>query len=105
MLMDLNRFKEINDTLGHPAGDQILVMVAQRLSTTLRDADTLARLGGDEFGILLPDVMDGRKTAEEVAKNFCNASWRPSRSGTTISTWAPPSAWSSTRSTARTWTR
>ena len=70
MLMDLNRFKEINDTLGHPTGDQILVMVAQRLSTTLRDADTLARLGGDEFGILLPDVMDGRKTAEEVAKKL-----------------------------------
>ena len=70
MLMDLNRFKEINDTLGHPAGDRILVMVAQRLSTTLRDADTLARLGGDEFGILLPDVMDGRKTAEEVAKKL-----------------------------------
>ena len=105
MLMDLNHFKEINDTLGHPAGDQILAKVAQRLSTTLRDADTLARLGGDEFGILLPDVMDGRKTAEEVAKNFYNASWPPSRSGTTISTWAPPSAWSSTRSTARTWTR
>ena len=81
MLMDLNRFKEINDTLGHSAGDQILVMIAQRLSTTLRDADTLARLGGDEFGILLPDVMDGRKTAEEVAKKLLQCFVAPFKIG------------------------
>ena len=81
MLMDLNRFKEINDTLGHSAGDRIPVMIAQRLSTTLRDADTLARLGGDEFGILLPDVMDGRKTAEEVAKKLLQCFVAPFKIG------------------------
>jgi len=70
MLMDLNHFKEINDTLGHPAGDVILRMVALRLNAVLRDADTLARLGGDEFAILVPDVKDGRKTAEKVAQNI-----------------------------------
>lgn len=70
MLMDLNHFKEINDTLGHPAGDTILRMVALRLNAVLRDADTLARLGGDEFAILVPDVHEGRKTAEKVAQNL-----------------------------------
>ncbi len=70
MLMDLDHFKEINDTLGHPAGDAVLCMVAERLKTVLRDVDTLARLGGDEFAILLPDAKDGRKTAEIVAQNI-----------------------------------
>ncbi len=70
MLMDLNHFKEINDTLGHPAGDAILQQLAERLKAVVRDADTLARLGGDEFAILLPDVKDGRKTAEKVAQNI-----------------------------------
>jgi len=77
MLMDLNHFKEINDTLGHPAGDTILRMVALRLNAVLRDTDTLARLGGDEFAILVPDVKDGRKIAEKVAQNILACFTKP----------------------------
>jgi len=55
LVMDLDRFKEINDTLGHASGDQLLVEAARRLRTTLRGADAIARLGGDEFAILLHD--------------------------------------------------
>jgi diguanylate cyclase (GGDEF)-like protein/PAS domain S-box-containing protein len=55
LVMDLDRFKEINDTLGHASGDRLLVEAARRLRTTLRGADSIARLGGDEFAILLHD--------------------------------------------------
>jgi len=51
ILMDLNRFKDINDTLGHPVGDQVLQQLGQRLALNLRESDTVARLGGDEFAI------------------------------------------------------
>ena len=54
VLIDLDHFKEVNDTLGHPAGDELLKVLGRRLSESLRTDDTVARLGGDEFGLVLP---------------------------------------------------
>ncbi len=66
LLLDLDRFKEINDTLGHRYGDRVLQAIGSRLAPLLRTADTLARLGGDEFCVLLPDVGNA-DAALEVA--------------------------------------
>jgi histidine ammonia-lyase len=67
LMLDLDRFKEINDTLGHAAGDELLKEVARRLSSVLRESDSIARLGGDEFSILLPGVS-GTDLAEIVGR-------------------------------------
>jgi len=72
MMMDLNRFKNINDTLGHHIGDQMLKTVGERLQLILRKSDTIARLGGDEFSALLPAV-DGDENATIVAQKIINA--------------------------------
>ena len=58
LLMDVDGFREINDTLGHHAGDRVIAAVAARLRGVLRSSDTLARLGGDEFAILMPRIME-----------------------------------------------
>jgi diguanylate cyclase (GGDEF)-like protein/PAS domain S-box-containing protein len=60
LYLDLDRFKYINDTAGHAAGDQLLVELSQQLRKRLRDADLLARLGGDEFAIVLRDIADDK---------------------------------------------
>lgn len=73
LLLDLNQFKEVNDTLGHDQGDRLLVMVAARLRSALRAVDTVARLGGDEFAVLLTDDVSPRRTlraAERVLACF-----------------------------------
>jgi diguanylate cyclase (GGDEF)-like protein/PAS domain S-box-containing protein len=76
LVMDLDQFKEINDTLGHPMGDRMLEQVGARLATVLRDCDTVARLGGDEFAVLLT-VDAGRTNAERVAIRIRDALAEP----------------------------
>ncbi len=68
LMSDLDRFKDINDTLGHHYGDQLLQHIAPRLRSAVRHTDTVARLGGDEFAILLPD--EGREGAERVSQKI-----------------------------------
>ncbi len=67
LMLDLDKFKYVNDTLGHPAGDQLLVEVAQRLRSSLRDTDVLARLGGDEFAIIQENEKDQGEGAIALA--------------------------------------
>jgi diguanylate cyclase (GGDEF)-like protein len=72
LLLDLDRFKEINDTLGHHVGDRVLVDIAARLATVARPVDTVARLGGDEFAVLVEDVDEdeARRVAAAIAEVF-----------------------------------
>lgn len=72
LCVDLDHFKEVNDTLGHPIGDDLLRAVAGRLSACVRENDTVARLGGDEFVVLLPDGL-GRRRAETLARRLIDA--------------------------------
>ena len=76
MFVDLDRFKMVNDTLGHIKGDELLQKVAERLRLRLRQGDTLARLGGDEFTLLLPDLRE-RRDAEMIAEQIVHSLSKP----------------------------
>jgi diguanylate cyclase (GGDEF)-like protein len=67
LALDLDKFKHVNDTLGHPAGDQLLIEVAQRLNSSLRDTDVLARFGGDEFAIIQENEKNQSEGAIKLA--------------------------------------
>lgn len=76
VLLDIDRFKDINDSLGHDRGDELLVQVAHRLRASLRERDVVARLGGDEFAILLPairSVANAERLAQRVRNLFTPA--------------------------------
>jgi diguanylate cyclase (GGDEF)-like protein len=76
IFLDLDRFKTVNDSLGHAAGDELLVSVARRIDESLRSADTAARLGGDEFAVLLEDLT-GLEEATLVAERISDALHAP----------------------------
>jgi diguanylate cyclase (GGDEF)-like protein/PAS domain S-box-containing protein len=77
LLMDLDRFKEINDTLGHRYGDLLLLELARRLESVLRRSDTVARLGGDEFGILVRQLSDSRLDLDQALERILAALDQP----------------------------
>ena len=68
LFIDLNYFKEVNDTLGHEVGDKLLKEVAQRLLSSLREEDTVARFGGDEFAVILNEIKDAKDALKIVQK-------------------------------------
>jgi diguanylate cyclase (GGDEF)-like protein/PAS domain S-box-containing protein len=73
LMLDLDRFKNVNDSLGHVAGDQLLIRVAERIGTCVRDGDTVARLGGDEFCVLLEDLHaehEAERVAEQIQRSL-----------------------------------
>jgi diguanylate cyclase (GGDEF)-like protein/PAS domain S-box-containing protein len=77
MMIDLDKFKVVNDTLGHPAGDQLLIEVGRRLQSTVRETDAVARLGGDEFAIIQEAGSNQREAAIALALRIINTIAQP----------------------------
>jgi diguanylate cyclase (GGDEF)-like protein/PAS domain S-box-containing protein len=80
MMVGLDNFKRVNDSLGHQAGDTVLCEISRRLKTCIRKSDTVGRMGGDEFVILLPD-LHSEKDADEVSQKILSAIAQPLRIG------------------------
>ena len=76
LMLDLDHFKKVNDTLGHAAGDELLVEAAHRLENSVRESDTVARLGGDEFLVLLPDLAK-RESVELICRKLLDGFSKP----------------------------
>ena len=70
LIIDIDRFKELNDALGHHAGDAVLAQIGPRLRSVLRTDDIVARLGGDEFAVLLPGTRSAEEIADRIAQAF-----------------------------------
>lgn len=72
MFIDIDRFKEVNDSLGHDIGDVLLIEAANRIKSCARDSDTVARIGGDEFTIIMPDMKDSLNVVH-IAQNIIDS--------------------------------
>jgi diguanylate cyclase (GGDEF)-like protein/PAS domain S-box-containing protein len=83
LFIDLDRFKEVNDLLGHDAGDLLLTLAAQRLASCVRDSDTVARLGGDEFTVILPG-LESLENVGKVATKILHALGQPFQLGNEV---------------------
>ena len=97
LMLDLNKFKAINDTYGHAAGDKVLVTVAQRLVSIVRESDTVARLGGDEFVLIVESIVEraqlealGQKLLDVVSQDLVLDSGETVAVGTSVGyAWYP----------------
>jgi len=83
MFIDLDHFKEINDSLGHFIGDQLLIVVAQRIKDKIRDTDVVSRLGGDEFTLICPELEDSR-SIERIASSIIDVLSEPFELGAEV---------------------
>lgn len=81
MLIDLDRFKEVNDSLGHDRGDTLLIEAGKRIGSCVRQSDTVARLGGDEFTVILPN-LDDAESVERIARTIIGKLAEPFKLGT-----------------------
>ncbi|MES2947760.1 MAG: GGDEF domain-containing protein [Pseudomonadota bacterium] len=97
LMLDLNKFKAINDTYGHAAGDKVLITVAQRLVSIVRESDTVARLGGDEFVLIIESINEraqlealGHKLVDVISQNLVLDSGETVAVGTSVGyAWYP----------------